>query len=123
MISFNSQVEALQSEFWLELRSVTSVAVIYYLFSVAALFQPLPNNNLLQITGRSIDATSKALSASLEKTNKNIAKLKGDKSSCLAMNRANKVSMKKVSVIYANPFFFSSERKVRNGLWPQRKLT
>lgn len=108
-------MEAVQSPVWLELREATSAAVMYYLLATAALFKPLPNNNLIQITGKSIDVTAQSIQA-----------LKLDArvdSPCISMMRARHVSIKKVSIVYANPLFFSAEKKVRYGLWPQRKLT
>lgn len=119
MAYFNSQVESLNSPIWLELRDLTSPAVIYFLCSKAALFVPIPNNGLLQITGPSIDVPIK-LKKSKEISTANLLS-RTTKLPSICLKRANLVLIKKVSIIYANPFFYSSEKKVRHGLRPQRK--
>lgn len=116
MVHFNSQTEALHSKVWLELRELTSPSVLYYLWAKAALFIPIPAHSLLQITGFVISARQK---------NEDQKLLTNSKStpvpSCIAMKRASEVSIRKLAVIYATPFFYSRERKVRHGFRPQRK--
>lgn len=114
--SFNPQVDALEGKTWQELRSITSPAVIYYLWSHVALFTALPNNGVLQITGSSSDKIAKAKAMAREP-----ACIPKAAEQCVAMTRATKVALAKVSIVYANPFFFSAEKKVRYGLRPQRK--
>lgn len=116
MIYFNSQVEAVKSPVWSELRGATSVALIYYLLTTAALFKPLPNNNMLQISGTAIDVTAKLLKQSPKKEKTLPVPLHS------SMANARHISFKKASIVYSNPFFFSAEKRVRYGLPPYREL-
>lgn len=108
---FNSQVNELTASFWMELRRKTSPAVIYLLLTKVALFKPLPNNSVFQITGISFSEICKANKIQ-------------EKPCTTALNysikRANQVAIKKSGIIYANPCIYSAEKKVRYGLFPQR---
>lgn len=116
MVYFNSQTEALHSKVWLELRELTSPSVLYYLWAKTALFIPLTAQSLLQITGFAITVRQKSEEQNL------LTNFKPTSApSCVALKRASEVSIRKLAAIYATPFFYSRDRKVRHGFRPQRK--
>lgn len=114
MANFNSQVEELQGDIWKDLLEITGPAVVYFLMAHVSLFRKLPSNGLLQLTGPSVEKAIKS---------KPVPEVKQAYESSICLKRASQIALAKVSVVYASPFFFSAERKVRYGLRPQRKLS
>ena len=108
---FNSQVNELTTPLWMELREKTSPAIIYCLLNEVALFKLLPNNSVFQITGVSFNEICK--------TNKVQEK---PKTTALnySIKRASQVAIRKGGIAYANPCIYTTEKKVRYGLFPQR---
>jgi hypothetical protein len=108
---FNSQVNELTKPLWMELREKTSPGTIYCLLTKVALFRLLPNNSVFQITGVSFNEICKPKKAQ-------------EKPETTALNysikRASQVAIKKGAIVYANPCIYTTEKKVRYGLFPQR---
>lgn len=112
----NHRLAELASPVWRELFLLIKSSLFYLLLVKVALFRPLPNNGLLQITGISIKETARcnnliSLKIQPEPLNRNYT-----------IQRSKEVAITKTSIMYSSAFVYSNAHKIRFGLRPQRML-